>query len=91
MANEPTITYSKALEAAFWHWRDFYEESERFDAVKDDHTQEWRDWQLRELQLMANCSCTVEWMLCDMFGMSEEQVHDDLMAILTKEGENASI
>ena len=85
MANELRVTYKKALMAAFNQWREFYDKNAHYEAVKDERTQHWCEWQLHELRCIAHGSCAAEWMLCDMFGLSEERVHNDLMAIWHQE------
>ena len=75
------VTYEDALEVAYHHWVEFYDETDKFDAVKDERSADWREWRQRELRALACSSCTAEWMLCDMFGVSEERVHKDLVAM----------
>lgn len=79
-----TVTYENALEAAYEFWVYYYDEREHYDAVKGNRSHDWREYMSKELRVMANGSCTAEWMLCDMFGLSEERVHEDLVALRAK-------
>lgn len=83
------VSYGDALEAAYEHWVQFYDEREHYDLVKGDHSRDWREFQQRELRVMASSACTAEWMLCDMFGLPEERVHEDLTALRARERANA--
>lgn len=89
MAKTMKVSYEDALDAAYEHWAQFYDEKEHFDLVRGERSRDWQEFQRRELRVMANSACTAEWMLCDMFGLPEERVHEDLMALRTRERANA--
>ena len=78
--NTMAVSYEDALDAAYTHWVEFYDERDRFDAEKADRSRDWREARRHELSSLASASCAVTQMLCDMFGLSEERVHDDLVA-----------
>ena len=78
--------YEDVIEAAYGFWARYYDEKEHYDAVKDSHSHDWREFMSHELRVMASESCTAEWMLCDIFGLSEERIHNDLMALRAKIG-----
>lgn len=80
MGKTMRVSYKDALDAAYEHWVEFYDERDRFDAEKADRSHDWREWRRHELSSLASASCAVTQMLCDMFRLSEERVHDDLMA-----------
>lgn len=78
------ISYQAALEWALDAYRDFYRV---FDKVQSLPRGDVRDYWDAECSRKAAETCGEQAMICRIYGMSEERVHDDLEALLARDNE----
>lgn len=87
MKKRITITYERALELALPYFDAFHDKHEWYYANSDGRDFDWRKFHQNELTALANGCCCACDMVCDLFGASDEQVHDDLMALRHERGQ----
>lgn len=77
----PAITYEEALRHALDAYREFHEALGRIDGAKDDDSREF--WGAEATRRAAE-TCGQQDMLRWIYGVGEEQVHDDLAALMAQ-------
>ena len=83
------IRYQAALEWALDGYRDWHRQHERVTAKwgrGEGNTELCRLMERDETRLAAE-TCGEQHMICRIYGMSEERVHDDLEALLARDNE----
>ena len=83
------ISYQAALEWALDGYRDWHAQHERVTAKwerGEGNTELCRLMERDETRLAAE-TCGEQYMICRIYGMSEERVHDDLEALLARDNE----
>lgn len=75
------LTYADALQIALPYYNAFYDKHQWFMEHGRGKDYDWRRFHETELRALANGCCAACEMLCDLFEMSDEQVHDDLAAL----------
>lgn len=75
------ITYEEALRHALDAYREFHEALGRIDGAKDDDSREF--WGAEATRRAAE-TCGQQDMLRWIYGVGEEQVHDDLAALMAQ-------
>ena len=83
------ISYQAALEWALDGYRDWHRQHERVIAKwekGEGNTGLCRLMERDEKRLAAE-TCGEQYMICLIYGMSEEKVHDDLQALLARDNE----
>lgn len=78
------ISYEAALEWALDAYRMFYKAFEKVQGATDPAVREFWD---AECSRRAAETCGEQYMICRIYGMSEERVHDDLEALLARDNE----
>ena len=82
------ISYQAALEWALDGYRYFKEQNERIKAKRAEAVDfETFRFLQNELRAIAAETCGEQAMICRIYGMSEERVHDDLEALLARDNE----
>ena len=84
MTRTNAISYEAAIEWALDSYRDFYA---AFDKVQDATDPAVREFWDVECSRRAAETCGEQSMICRIYGMSEEKVHDDLQALLARDNE----
>lgn len=75
------ITYEKALLLALPCFNDFYDKHEWVKANNEGKDYYWHKFHENELTALASVCCYATDTVCDLFGVSDEQVHKDLFAL----------
>lgn len=78
------ISYQAAIEWALDAYRMFYKAFEKVQGATDPAVREFWD---AECSRRAAETCGEQHMICRVYGMSEEKVHDDLQALLARDNE----
>ena len=84
MTKTNAISYEAALEWALDAYRDFYAAFDRLQGATDRGVREF--WDAECVRRGAE-TCGEQSMICRIYGMSEERVHDDLQALLARDNE----
>ncbi len=83
------ISYEAALEWALDSYRDWYDQHERVAAkwARGEGMKEMCRLMERHESKLAAETCGEQAMICRIYGVSEEKVHDDLDALLARDNE----
>lgn len=83
------ISYQAAIEWALDSYRDWHDQHERVAAkwARGEGGQELCRLMERTESKLAAETCGEQYMICRIYGVSEEKVHDDLEALLARDNE----
>lgn len=79
------ISYQAAIEYALDGYREFKKAHENL--CNTPRGDKFRDWYEGAVTTYANITCAQQEMICRIYGMSEEKVHDDLEKLLARDNE----